>query len=275
VPTPAPAPAPSGWWKSSFENGAATPSEWSFWGQGQENLYGAWGPGQPNQIVTAASVGVPARDGAYIAKLYHAKGDPAIHHKLYKGFRDNWPLGSEPLGNASVSPADVSARYMVDLYIPSAGLDLSNSGSTSLVQFKEDYLNQNGAFHSVPSFWMGLHASPGYPVFSATAWNQSRFSTAPIDARPFLNRWVTVELRLYQHNRLEFYFDGELKWTAYDSQFRVGRKWNIGQPGDSYEDPGGIVTANRGWTFGIGNYVMTTGTQTMVYADNARILPLP
>ena len=139
----------NGYWSSSFEN-EQEPTEWSTWTP--SSLYGTWGSGESNSIGTAASFGVPrSKDGSTnIARLYHAAADPAIHHKLYREWRANtWPSAVGALTEKS-SPADVSGRYIVDLYI--AGPRATDS-SALLTQFKESYIDTGGGFHNESGSW--------------------------------------------------------------------------------------------------------------------------
>lgn len=261
----------STWWRSSFENGAPTPTEWSVWFPA--NLYGEWGPDRSNAIVAPESFGIPrSADGsAHVARLYHAAADPAIHHKLYKiWMAESWPQGTEPIdARWNRSPPDVSARYLVDLYIPSPP---APDSAALLAQFKESYRDVTGAFHSVPSWWFHLLGDRGRYWFNFTAWGYHH-NSADIPATPYLNRWFTVELRLFQHDRVELYLDGVLKDVGRHQEWPVGRTFSPGGPG---EQPGGSTTVGGelGWIFGAGNYAHT-GKESLVYVDNARLLPLP
>ena len=172
--------------------------------------------------MTPESFGIArSTDGsAHVARLYHAASDPAIHHKLYKiWMSETWPQGTEPISAEwTTSPPDVSARYLVDLYIPTP---LAPNSSAQLVQFKEDYSDASGVFHSVPSWWLHQVGDRGTYWFNFTAWGY-RHNSSNIPAAPYFNRWFTVELRLYQHDRVELYLDGVLKDTGHHDEWPVG-----------------------------------------------------
>lgn len=251
-------------WSSSFDNGSSQPTEWSYWGQGNESDYG-----RP-EVVSAASTNLPDPPGKRVVRLYHGSGDPARHHKLYKSFRANtWPDGAEPAIEAS-SPTDVSGSYSCRLYLPSKNLDLGNGGWIGMVQFKEDFTDPNGGFHSNPDYWFGMNNDLGHPSFDLNSWSM-KHKHAEIDARPYLDKWFTVEMRLYQGDRLEVYLDGKLVDTGRQSEFPVGRRYFVGQK----DEDGNAIAQNKGWTFGVGNYVGTTEQESLLYVDGCALRRLP
>jgi hypothetical protein len=226
----------------------ALSQQWTYFGQGdQESLYGY------PQVVSARGAGLPEPpSGDHVVKLFHPAGDPGTHHKLYKLFTPlNWPGRLDLRAPADGTPADVSGRYVTYLYIPSAQLRLSPRGWVVLVQFKEGYVDSAGTATSVPSWWIGLNDFTGRgPVLDLSR----AFGThdgPKLDARPYLDRWVRFELRLYQGDRVEAYVDGTLLDIGHAAEFPVGRRFYRGTPTD---DGAAVVTQPNGWTYGAGNY---------------------
>jgi hypothetical protein len=283
TPTPTPTPAPSspstkampGYWSSSFENGAAEPTEWTTWGPAQS--YGAWGPGQQNEINTPESFGVPRSpdNSNRVVKLYHPEADKvAIHHKLYKSLRaTTWPSGAGALNNNG-APADVSGRYLVDLYIDKSVMN-ARSGA-QIAQFKEEYLDVNGGYHNDSHTWVDYNTNAdGTHRFNLN--NGRTGVNIPADA--YLGKWITLELRVYQQNRTELWIGGQLKDTLPSTtSASAGRRYYppgkvpAGYTGVRTTSPEGITVGQPvGWIFGAGNY---TDRESRVYLDNARLLPL-
>jgi hypothetical protein len=275
-----------GWWSytDAGVTGASTnPSgQWSYWGQdGQEGYYGYYPPtnGYTNQITTPAAFGVAtAPEGAArIYRLNKPAGDTAIHHKLYKGWSaTTWPGGSEAGGYSHNStPADVSGRYIVWSYLQSSGLNMLAGSFMNMAQFKENYTDENGGFQSDPSWWTGIVMSGGIPYLQMAHWNITPGNYDLIDYRPYLDKWTKFEMRVYQGDRIEMWVDDVLLDTGLNSEWRVGRKFYVGQAGNG----GHTVTAARGWTFGSGNYLgpessagyNSSGVQ---YVGPARVIPL-
>lgn len=260
----APASAASGdaLWHSTFDSGRIA-DEWSFWGQGQESMYG-----HP-EIVDAAADGLP-NDNSKVVKLYHAAGDPTLHHKLYKNWTaTTWPSGAG-VPDDPTSPADVSGSYSARFFIPSSKLSLGSNGWINIFQFKESYLDGQGGFQSNPDWWLAMTTDGSVPHFELASWGMGHRPHL-VDARPYLDRWFTVEARLYQGDRVEIYIDGQLIDTGRQSTFPVGRHYHIGQR----DEEGNLITANKGWTFGVGNYVGNVSQQSLVYVDDCALRRLP
>ena len=214
-PAPEP-PAVTGWWRTDLgavplgpaaadtTAGAALARQWTHFGQGQEADYG-----HP-EVVSAAARGLPAPPGGedHVLELRHPPGDPASHRKLYKIFSArSWPSGAEPFSQGDGSPADVSARYVVYEYISSEHLRLSPQGWVNIAQLKEGYATSDGEQTSDPSWWLVLYDRAGRRTLDLAHWNEGRIAGPTIDPAPYLDRWVKIEFRLYQHDRLEVYLD--------------------------------------------------------------------
>jgi len=276
-----PAPA-GGYWRSDAEDiplgeavygnaiASALGRQWTWYGQTQENL-----EGHP-EIVSAKAEGIlgpPAGDR--VIKLMHVAGDPATHHKLYKTFTaKNWPNGEEPYRRTDGTPADVSARYITFEYLPSAQLRLSPIGWINLAQLKEGYTASNGVTQSDPSWFFGVKGSASGHLWFSLGSNGGKHDGRLVDARPYLDSWVKIEMRVYQGDRIELYLNDALFDTGHQSEYPVGRNRYVGRPVD---DTSATVTREEGWVFGTGNYSNpgdSNGSNSLVYVDLSTVLPL-
>jgi hypothetical protein len=272
--------APSAYWSSTFAGTQSTPTEWTVWYPATH--YGAWGPGQSNQIDTPASFGIPAPSSqiSRVARFWHAADDPAVHHKLYKSFSaGTWPAGQGALSGGA--PADVSGRYISEFYIDTSVIQIPCGGQ--LMQFKEDYLTTGGVFHDDAAWGLNydcwLNNRNDINMQFGGLGQGVMFQW---DADQAMNRWITIELRVYQWDRIEIYVDGALKGTARSNgTIAVGRTYfppgspQLANFGTKSYDPyngGGNVTSSVGYTLGTGNY---TTRQSLVYLGRTQLLPLP
>jgi hypothetical protein len=261
---------PTGAAREGSRTGDALGKVWSHFGQGQENDYGY------PEIVSASQEGLPAPPaGSQVIKMSHQSGDPATQHKLLNFFTaKTWPNGG-PYHNTDGSPADVSGRYITYLYIPSAPLRLTQRAWINLAQLKESYSMSNGSNDSDPSWWLVLYNKQGNLVLDLAHWFESQTGGPMIDFEPYLDQWVKIEMRLYQHDRLEIYLNDKLFDTVRDSEYPVGRLHYVGRPVNHHN--GVTVTREEGWVFGTGNYSNPDdpGSNSLVYVGPTTVLPLP
>src|SRR4051794_9021912 len=112
-------------WSDSFESGDF--SGWSWWGQGQDDLYGH------RSVADCQDDGVPPLGGEHVARFETTPDDIAhgrYHAKLYRGFGTHLGyLDSRP-------PADVSGVYASWFYFPET-YRIPPRSWASIFQFKE------------------------------------------------------------------------------------------------------------------------------------------
>ena len=275
-------PVVAGWWRTDLtgvplgtaegDNPTATAlaEQWSHHGQDQEDDYG-----NP-AVVSAHAEGLPEppAGGDRVIRLDHPPGDPATHRKLYKSFSArSWPEGGEPFRQRDGSPADVSGRYIVYEYVSSERLRQSGRGWINLAQLKEGYATAGGTQTSDPSWWLVLYQRDGRLFLDLAHWNEGRIAGRRADMAPYLDRWVKIELRVRQHDRIEVYLDDELFDTGRHEQYPVGRMHYRGRPGPD----GAAVNQESGWIFGAGNYSNPAepDLSSLVHVGLATVLPLP
>jgi Bacterial Ig domain len=256
------APAGSPSWSSGFESGDF--SEWSWWGQGDPTYVGL-------SVVDPASYGVPACAGSRVARFEITAQDVQngyYNSKLYKSF-------SVPGSGRTYPPADVSGNYTSWFYIPS-GFQVSDPGGVNMFQYKTKLYSYGGT--SEPSWemdiqsrswvdgrpehqWVGAEPAGANDPVAVTNYGNSidgwdnpnaRMNTAM--ALP-VGRWFAVTAHVVQGSRIDWYVDGRLLVTNYQSEFPVGPIH-----GTDAED----------WTWGIGNY---SGNVGVIYADNVSYTP--
>jgi hypothetical protein len=273
--------ATPGWWRTELDTvplgtaeddnavAAALARQWSHFGQGQAAEYG-----HP-QVVSARRDGLPAPPGGddHLIRLDHEPGDPASQRKLYKSFSaSNWPDGTEPFSQRDGSPADVSARYIVYEYIDAARLRLTERGWVNLAQFKEGYATDGGQT-SDPSWWLVVYDRDGQLFLDLAHFNEGRIAGRRLDFRPYLNQWLKIELRLYQHDRLEVYLNNQFFDVGRQADYPVGRMRYRGQP---TTPDGPTVTREEGWIFGSGNYSNPSdpASGSLLFVGPAAIRPL-
>jgi hypothetical protein len=276
-------PFAAGWWRTDLDavplgtaqddNAVSTAlaQQWSHFGQGQVAEYG-----HP-ELVSARRGGLPVPPGGddHAIRLDHEPGDPASQRKLYKSFSAlSWPAGAEPFSQQDGSPTDVSARYVVHEYIDAARLHLTERGWVNLAQLKEGYATDDGRQTSDPSWWLVVYDRDGRLFLDLAHYYEGRIAGRRLDFRPYLDRWLKIELRVYQHDRLEVYLDDQLFDVGRHSQYPVGRMRYRGYPAVAGGPP---VIREEGWIFGSGNYSNPDdpGSGSLVLVGPAAVLPLP
>jgi hypothetical protein len=272
--------APSGYWSSTFAGTQQVPTEWTTWYPATQ--YGPWGQGQSNEIDAPSSFGIPSPPSGVgrVARLWHAADDPAVHHKLYKSFSAaTWPSGQGAMSGGA--PPNVSGRYISEFYIDTSVIQLPCGAQ--LAQFKEDYLTSGGVFHDDAAWGLNydcwLNNRNDIDMQFGGLGHGVLFQW---DADQYMNRWITIELRVYQWDRIEVYVEGALKGTARSNgAIAVGRTYfppgapqlaNVGTKSNDAYNGGGNVTESVGYTYGTGNY---TSRQSLVYVGRTQLLPLP
>ncbi len=276
----------NGWWWADFagaplgsmgcrsSSGTATANavtkQWDYW----DNCGGS--------VVSVASEGIPQTPwgGSQVVKWHKPAGDNAnTYQKLNLTLtKNNWPLGSAgPSVPNAGSPADVSGRYIVYQYIPSAKFQLNPShGWVILNEFKENYNDSGGTWRQDPAWQFGCNNfSGGGVTCSLSPHTSPRFALSP-----YMDRWVKWEMRLYQGakdtsgrgGRIEFYADDKLLDTGYNSERRVG------------SGTFGPLSNTLAWVWIAGQYTSnqtTNGTpdsqntNVTSYVGLSTILPLP
>jgi hypothetical protein len=250
-------------WSSDFSSGNF--HQWSWWGQGQQSIWGKIG------VVKAKHVGVPELDGHNnVAQMTVTPTGPSvgkINAKLYKGFgyrRDG----------VEHEPPDVSGTYSAWYYIPSTYKIRGNNEWSNIFQFKEQYALGGGASQSDALWWVQL-ASAGWarkmrgakwigrrphsrnqPVAFLNFWCNPWKRRLVLEAVP-LNRWFEISAVLTQGKRISFSIDGKHFDTARASQYHVSPFHSTGEE----------------WIFGVGNYA--TAPDTTLYVGEASYTASP
>jgi hypothetical protein len=186
----------------------------------------------------------------------------------------NWPSGEGTFSLSDGTPEDVSARYIVFEYIPSTQLRLKPGGWINVAQFKEGYSASDGAQGNDPSWWLVIYNRGGRPMLDLAHWFEGVISGPLRDMTPYLDGWLKIEMRIYQHDRLEVYLNDQLFDIGHQSQYPVGR---MRYRGKAIGKGGAVVRREEGWIFGAGNYSSPSslGSSSVVYVDLAAVLPLP
>jgi hypothetical protein len=205
-----------------FESGTPTAEalndEWNYW-----DVCGA-------SVVSVADQGLPATpwNGDRVVKWHKPAGDNVnVYQKLNRAFgKDNWPDASG-VTRTTGSPADVSGRYIVYQYIPSADFRLNRSHGWVLFNvFKEDYYDSSGAWRQDPTWGFGCFEFNYKGILCSL--NGHEGPTFPFSE--IADRWVKSELRVYQGardttghgGRVELYIDDKLMDTGYNNELHVG-----------------------------------------------------
>ncbi len=273
----------AGWWHTELDDvplgtaegdnavASALARQWSHFGQGEIAAYG-----RP-VIASTQSGGLPPLPGGedHAVRLDHEPGDPASHRKLYKSFSAaNWPTGAEPFSQLDGSPEDVSARYIVYEYVDGARLSLTERGWINLAQFKEGYATADGKHVSDPSWWLVVYQRDGQLFLDLAHYEEGRIAGPRLDFQQYLNRWLKIELRVYQGDRVEVYLDDRLFDVGRQAEYPVGRMRFPGRPAGA---GGPTVTRPEGWIFGVGNYSNPEDPRSgsLVHVGPAAVLPLP
>jgi hypothetical protein len=255
-----------------FESGTPTAQalndQWNYW----DNC-GA-------SVVSVGDEGLPATpwNGDRVVKWHKPAGDNVnVYQKLNRAFgKGNWPNASGVTGTTG-SPADVSGRYIVYDYIPSAKFELNPShGWVLLTVFKEDYYDSSGAWRQDPTWGVGCFDFNNRGVRCSLSPHQS--PTFPFS--DIVDRWVKWELRVYQGardttghgGRIELYMDDKLVDTGYNAEKHVG------------SGAFASLDRTRDWVWIAGQYTSnqtTNGvpdsqtTDVTSYVGASALLPLP
>ncbi len=246
-------------WSSDFSTGDF--SQWTWWGQGQANIWG------DISVVNPGSVGVPALDPSdpHIAQMTVTASGPAdgqVNAKLYKMF------GSTDNSGVEHPPSDVSGTYSAWYYIPSSYQMSSSDTWANIFQFKEQYAQADGSSHSDPLWWIQLSSgawaasmggarwigakptSSEQPVAVLNRWNNDWKRQVVLDTVP-LNRWFEIVAVVHQNDRIDFSIDGQPFDTAQASEYPVSP----------------FHSSSQEWIFGVGNY--STAPNTTLYIGRA------
>jgi hypothetical protein len=228
-------------------------------------------------VVSAAAEGLPSTpwQGDRIVKWHKAAGDSHVYQKLNRTLTAaTWPVPA--LGAGPQSPADVSGRYIVYQYIPSARFHLNpGHGWVLLSEFKENYRDATGAFQQGETWGLGCNNFSGTARCSLTPHTSPTFALSG-----YTDRWVKWEYRLYQGarddtghgGRIELYADDKLIDTGYEFQLHVGS--------------GMLAPLDRtaGWVWAAGQYTSNQatngipdyrGTDVTSYVGLSTIVPMP
>ena len=244
-------------WSADFSTG--TFGQWSWWGQGQANIWGNIA------VVNPACAGVPPlnRHNPHIAQMDVTRSGPAhgrLNAKLYKGF------GYYRHG-VSHEPANVSGTYSAWYYIPSS-YKIRGSDWSNIFQFKEQYALPGGSDQSDPLWWVQLGSASWArkiagakwigakprgaerPVAFLNHWDNKWTHRVVMEKVP-LNRWFEISAKLHQGSRLVVSLDGKAFDTARASEYPVSPFHRTGNE----------------WIFGVGNYA--TAPNTNLYIGGA------
>jgi hypothetical protein len=237
---------------------------WSWWNQGQ--------PWLMSQVqltnVLASAEGITAHGGSRVARFEVRPEDAAagrIHAKLFKTFSNG-----ESSYATRRSPADVSGTYRVKYFFPTTYRVPANT-QVNAFQFKEKYLvGTRTAWTSDPQdplWWIQLGDSdwakkmggpqgsrPDAPVAFINNWTNPWKRKIGWRVLP-LGRWVEFRADIVQGERIDFYIDGQLLDTGYQSEYPVSP----------------FHATSVDWTFGIGNY--SGAANGPMYADDASFTP--
>jgi hypothetical protein len=179
-------------------------------------------------VVSVASEGLPPTPwkGDRVVKWRKSTGDSNVYQKMNRILtKDNWPSGSGSTANTG-SPADVSGRYIVYQYVPSAKFHLNPAhGWVIFSEFKESYNDSSGAWHQDPTWGVLCDNFSGSTRCALAPHKSPRFPLSD-----FTDRWVKWEYRLYQGakdttghgGRIELYANDKLMDIGYNSELHVG-----------------------------------------------------
>jgi hypothetical protein len=230
-------------WRSDFSRDNFT--AWSWWGQGQANLWGHIA------VVRPASVGVPDLFGdRYIGRFQTTQADIArgrYSAKLYKWFEVNGPHGPRP-------PANVSGTYSAWYYLP-RGFSMQPGKWINMFQFKEMYRKPDGASVSDPLWWIQLGTTTwaktdpralwrtgkptrgNAPVLFLNHWYNKWTHRAVFAAVP-LGRWFEITADVHQGDRIDFSLNRHPFETVSAGEYPVSP----------------FHARSEAWIFGVGDY---------------------
>lgn len=241
-------------WSDGFESGDFR--AWSWWGQGQPELWGHV------EVVADGADGVPAHKGARMARFETTPDDVdagRIHAKVFKSF-------SRGRGEAERPFADQSGSYRVWYFLPT-DYRVPHGTTVNVLQLKDNYRTADGDKQSDPLWWLNFgnaeywstRGGPGglrgdAPVAFANNWAGTYWDRVEIVKVP-LGRWIEVRADVRHGERIDFYLDGQQIATGLSGEHPV----NTFHP------------SSINLIFGIGNY--SGGANGPLYADSAAYVP--
>jgi hypothetical protein len=119
----------------------------------------------------------------------------------------------------------------------------------NILQFKEMGYDNQGRAIQFPSWWLNVGPQSSFahgnvsletknPVLFANYWNNTYVNWQPKTMPVPLGRWFEVRAQLYQGDRIDWYVNGSLFDTSYNSTYHVGRFYPV----------------STGWIYGVGHY---------------------
>lgn len=228
-------------WTSSFERGV---QEWSWWGQGQKQIWGHVSAVDPRKY------GIPRRQGRRVGRFEVTPADlraGRTNAKLYEFFQRR--------GHA---PADVSGTYSAWYYYPRS-YHVSPNVSNMPFQFKEEYTDASG-WHQDPMWWVeidsagqwGMGGRASRPVAFLHYPQNRTYDPVPVP----LGRWFQIKAQIVEHRRIDVWMDGKHLDTGRQSQWPVGPSHG---------------RHSLKWIFGVGNY--SGEANGPLYIDEAAYRP--
>jgi hypothetical protein len=230
-------------WSNDFSSNSF--SGWSWWGQGQQSIWGHI------SVVEPESVGIPKLSGRYVARFQTTGADirrGRLNAKLYKWF-------DVPTAEGQRSPSDVSGDYSAWYYLPRDFAMRSSHTWINMFQFKEQYERPDGSRPSDPLWWVQIGraswaegnssarwigARPSRsdaPVMFLNHWNNRWKHRVTFAALP-LGRWFHITAALHQNDRIDVSLDGRPFATADASEYPVSP----------------FHARSLSWIFGVGDY---------------------
>lgn len=254
-------PRPS--WSASFAGG--TFGEWSSWQRGDGGTYFVTTP------AAARLPELPECVGPQVAQFGVDREQARtgnIHSKLYKA----WDVGSSRRTDdadrpfARMQPGGEGGVYSAWYYIP-RNYRMRASSNVNIFQFKEDYKDSRGGFHSdvqsclslwnarTLKSWGDVRRPQAYdfggrwdrPLLAVSLWHRPRVRPLPGHQRVAvpapLGRWFNVAAVLRPGERVTYWIDGRRLDTWQQREYPVGVRYRTA----------------LGWTFGIGHYGSNVG----------------
>jgi hypothetical protein len=245
----------------------ALKKEWDYW----DNCGGT--------EVSAAAEGLPPTPwgGDHVFRWNKPAGSNQTYQKLNRGFtKDNWPEGGTNNANTG-SPADVSGRYIVYQYIPSAKFKLNpGHGWVILSEFKENYRDSSGRWHQDPTWYFGCNNYSGSVMCSLTPGPAPQIALSSIS-----DQWVKFEYRLYQGSKDTSGHGGRIELHINDKLFDTGYTSDGKKVGSAAFSP---LSQTLAWVWVAGQYTSTQttngvpdyqNTDVTSYVGLSTVLPLP
>lgn len=194
-------------WSDSFESGDFR--RWSWWGQGQEDLWGHV------DVVRAVDEGVPPLDGHRVARFETTPDDIAagrVHAKLFKAL-------SVGRGRRERPARDQSGTYSAWYFLPET-YSVPYGTSVNAFQLKDNYRTDGGK-QSDPLWWVNFgnaeywseRGGPGglraeAPVAYVNSWGGEQWDDDVGFAEVPLGRWFEIRAELFHGERIDFHLDG-------------------------------------------------------------------